>query len=390
MEPTVVSNPRNNPGEATSSQSAFLTSLVTVHNAINPSQCFSLPKRWDHLLCCSSILRCNECSNNNNFRSKSFSLDSAFLISMHSFVCFDMTSTGTTDSHMRHKMYPFGLDVPRRSRLAPTISCSSNREAWDRVLLGRVALKVLLLVSVELILPVANGGGALIRLRCLVFVEEETEEEAEEEKETLEALEAGEAVDKVVPCNGEELMGNRERGLLLLLLKLLSIGVSGADTERREDNFFSCLVLDLDLDLDSILLLFLLRLDPRSVEVGGALWFFVVRVAWLGRFRLSPVILLIVDLIFRHLVFGARRLGLDNASSISQASSSFIVRGGHLARRTEGRNVARLKMTDPQIPNFPRDLWERCPRNIINNTVLLKYGFSPNEIIGDFSILANP
>ena len=349
MEPTVVSNPRNNPGEATSSQSAFLTSLVTVHNAINPSQCFSLPKRWDHLLCCSSILRCNECSNNNNFRSKSFSLDSAFLISMHSFVCFDMTSTGTTDSHMRHKMYPFGLDVPRRSRLAPTISCSSNREAWDRVLLGRVALKVLLLMSVELILPVANGEGALIRLRCLVLVEEETEEEAEEEKETmealeaLEALEAGEAVDKVVPYNGEELMGNRERGvLLLLLLKLLSsIGVSGADTERRVDNFFSCLVLDLDLDLDldSILLLFLLRLDPRSVEVGGALWFFVVRVAWLGRFRLSPVILLIVDLIFRHLVFGARRLGLDNASSISQASSSFIVRGGRLARRTEGRPV---------------------------------------------------
>ena len=200
-------------------------------------------------------------------------------------------------------------------------------------------------MSVELILPVANGEGALIRLRCLVFVEEETEEEAEEEKETLEALEAleaGEAVDKVVPCNGEELMGNRERGLLLLLLllKLLSsIGVSGADTERRVDNFFSCLVLDLDLDLDSILLLFLLRLDPRSVEVGGALWFFVVRVAWLGRFRLSPVILLIVDLIFRHLVFGARRLGLDNASSISQASSSFIVRGGRLARRTEGRPV---------------------------------------------------
>ena len=349
MEPTVVSNPRNNPGEATSSQSAFLTSLVTVHNAINPSQCFSLPKRWDHLLCCSSILRCNECSNNNNFRSKSFSLDSAFLISMHSFVCFDMTSTGTTDSHMRHKMYPFGLDVPRRSRLAPTISCSSNREAWDRVLLGRVALKVLLLMSVELILPVANGEGALIRLRCLVFVEEETEEEAEEEKETLEALEAleaGEAVDKVVPCNGEELMGNRERGLLLLLLllKLLSsIGVSGADTERRVDNFFSCLVLDLDLDLDSILLLFLLRLDPWSVEVGGALWFFVVRVAWLG-FRLSPVILLIVDLIFRHLVFGARRLGLDNASSISQASSSFIVRGGRLGR-TEGRTC--LKMTAP-------------------------------------------
>jgi hypothetical protein len=202
-----------------------------------------------------------------------------------------------------------------------------------------VALKVLLLMSVELILPVANGEGALIRLRCLVFVEEETEEEAEEEKETLEALEAleaGEAVDKVVPCSGEELMGNRERGvlLLLLLLKLLSsIGVSGADTERRVDNFFSCLVLDLDLDLDSILLLFLLRLDPRSVEVGGALWFCVARVAWLG-FRLSPVILLIVDLIFRHLVFGARRLGLDNASSISQASSSFIVRGGRLARRT--------------------------------------------------------
>ena len=202
-------------------------------------------------------------------------------------------------------------------------------------------------MSVELILPVANGEGALIRLRCLVFVEEETEEEAEEEKETLEALEAGEAVDKVVPCNGEELMGNRERGLLLLLLLLLllkllsSIGVSGADTERRVDNFFSCLVLDLDLDLDldSILLLFLLRLDPRSVEVGGALWFCVVRVAWLGRFRLSPVILLIVDLIFRHLVFGARRLGLDNASSISQASSSFIVRGGRLARRTEGRPV---------------------------------------------------
>ena len=193
-------------------------------------------------------------------------------------------------------------------------------------------------MSVELILPVANGEGALIRLRCLVFVEEETEEEAEEEKEMLEALEAGEAVDKVVPCNGEELMGNRERGLLLLLLKLLSsIGVSGADTERRVDNFFSCLVLD--LDLDPILLLFLLRLDPRSVEVGGALWFFVVRVAWLGRFRLSPVILLIVDLIFRHLVFGARRLGLDNASSISQASSSFIVRGGRLARRTEGRPV---------------------------------------------------
>jgi hypothetical protein len=232
-------------------------------------------------------------------------------------------------------MYPFGLDVPRRSRLAPTISCSSNREAWDRVLLGRVALKVLLLMSVELILPVANGEGALIRLRCLVLVEEETEEEAEEEKETLEALEA---VDKVVPCNGEELMGNRERGLLLLLLllKLLSsIGVSGADTERRVDNFFSCLVLDLDLDLDSILLLFLLRLDPRSVEVGGALWFCVVRVAWLGRFRLSPVILLIVDLIFRHLVFGARRLGLDNASSISQASSSFIVRGGRLAGEQE-------------------------------------------------------
>ena len=194
-------------------------------------------------------------------------------------------------------------------------------------------------MSVELILPVANGEGALIRLRCLVFVEEETEEEAEEEKETLEALEA---VDKVVPCNGEELMGNRERGLLLLLLllKLLSsIGVSGADTERRVDNFFSCLVLD--LDLDPILLLFLLRLDPRSVEVGGALWFFVVRVAWLG-FRLSPVILLIVDLIFRHLVFGARRLGLDNASSISQASSSFIVRGGRLGR-TEGRTC--LKMT---------------------------------------------
>ena len=133
-------------------------------------------------------------------------------------------------------------------------------------------------MSVELILPVAYGEGALIRLRCLVLVEEETEEEAEEEKETLEALEA---VDKVVPCNGEELMGNRERGvLLLLLLKLLSsIGVSGADTERRVDNFFSCLVLDLDLDLDSILLLFLLRLDPRSVEVGGALWFCVVHFA---------------------------------------------------------------------------------------------------------------